>query len=300
LYASVASSAYHGPNLCVEPSVSSSGLRTIFGQSAAHYWAQSPYNPHAEPREETEAMILGRAAHHLLLGEADFAKHFVLRPDEIANEPWQGNKKICKAWLQARADEGLAVLKPEYRERIVGMRNGLAAHPMIDPNGTVRLLDGLVEHTIAWRDEDTGIWLKVRPDVIPTSSDEVADLKTIADITDDGIEKAIGKTDLQMQGALVGMAWRAVLGREMASFSLVFIESKAPYVCRVATLKPHDLELGEQQVRAALQIFKRGLQSGRWPGPGGEQHDAAYVELKPFHRSRIENRLSVIKQELAA
>ena len=35
---------YHG-DLCVGPSISSSGLRTIWSRSPAHYFHASPYNP---------------------------------------------------------------------------------------------------------------------------------------------------------------------------------------------------------------------------------------------------------------
>ena len=300
LYAGIPSAQYRGATLCEGRSISSSGLRVIFGQSPAHYWASSPYNERAVPVEESEAMIIGRAAHHLLLGEVDFGQHFIFRPDEIQGEPWQGNKKICKAWLLAKASEGLSVLKPEWRDRIIGMREGLASHPMVDPTANVRLLDGLIEHSLVWRDGATGIWLKARPDVIPTDSDDVADLKTIADITDDGIEKAIGASNLQMQAALVRMGWRAVLGRNLASFSLVFVESKAPYVSRVATFKPEDLDLGETQVRLALSTLARCFTLEKWPGPGGEQKDAAYLELKPYHRARIERRCADLTLELEA
>jgi hypothetical protein len=81
----------------------------------------------------------------------------------------------------------------------------------------------------------------------------------------------------------------------MNSFSLVFSEKTKPHCARVKTLKPADLELGEQQVRVALRMFARCLDRGIWPGPGGEQSDAEFVEIKPFHRTRIENRLAVLE-----
>lgn len=300
IYAGVPMSRYHGADLCVGPSISSTGLRTIFGQSEAHYWAQSPYNPDAEPKKPSEALILGRAAHHALLGESDFLKEFVWRPAIVEGEPWQGNRKACKKFLNDSEAAGLTVLLPEWRKQIVGMRAGLAANPLVDPNGAARVLDGLVEHTIVWQDEETGIWLKARPDVIPVGTDDVADLKTAADVRDDAIQKAIGDNHLNMQGAVVGMGWRAVFGREMAGFSLVFIEKTAPYIARVATVKAQDLELGERQARLALRLFARGLKTGHWPGPGGTQADAAHVEIKPWARTQAEARISEIQQELAA
>lgn len=298
IYAGVGISTYHGADLCDGPSISSSGLRKIFGESEAHYWAASPYNPNREEETQSDALILGRAAHHLLLGESDFSREFVWRPEQVDGEPWHGNRKPCKIWLAHAKEAGLTVLKPEWKRQIIGMRDGLAANPMIDPAGPVRMLDGKVEHTLVWKDEETGVWLKARPDVIPGDGDDVADLKTAADVRDDAIQKAIGDNALHMQGALVGMGWRAVFGREMASFSLVFVEKTAPYIARVATLKPTDLQLGEKQCRLALRLFAKGIRTGSWPGPGGQQTDAAFVEIKPWHRTQAENRAAEIEREL--
>jgi hypothetical protein len=295
LYRGVSMDAYHG-QLTTGPSISSSGLRTIFYESAAHYFAGSYLNPNRVEEEPGEALIFGRAAHHLLLGEAEFGRHFVVRPEELNGAPWQGNRKDCKLWLEAMRAERLTVLVGKQIEHIRGMAASLAGHPLIHAGA----LNGLIEHSLVWQDPETGIWLKARPDAIPTTDLDFSDLKTAADVTDEGIETAIGRDGLNMQGALVAMGCRAVFGRELTSFSLVFVEKTPPYCVRVKTLKPCDLELGEQQVRAALSVFARCIETGRWPGPGGEQTDAEYVELKPFHRTRIEHRLATIQQELAA
>jgi hypothetical protein len=285
---------YHG-DCCAGPSISSSGLRTVFQASPAHYFADSYLNPEREPPEPKEAFIFGRAAHHLLLGEAEFNRHFVIRPEKIGDQKWNANATVCKEWLNHCLDQGLTVLTPAQIEAIRGMSRGLAEHPMVRAG----ILNGLIEHSIIWQDKETGVWLKVRPDAIPTSDLDFSDLKSCADISDDGLEKAIGERGYHVQGALVGMACREVLERPMNSFSLVFSEKTKPHCARVKTLKPADLELGELQVRIALRMFARCLDRGIWPGPGGEQSDAEFVEIKPFHRTRIEHRLAVLEQELA-
>lgn len=290
VYRGIGIEAYH-EQLTAGPSISSSGLRTIFNESEAHYFVDSYLNPNREEREDSAPFILGRAAHHRLLGEEGFDRYFAIRPEELNGKAWNGNRTDCKEWLEHCREQGLTVLTPAMRDAILGMARGLMANPMVSE---ARILDGLVEHSIVWQDRETGVWLKVRPDVIPTDALDFADLKTAADITDDGIERAIGDHGLNMQGALVGMACREVLGREMTSFSLVFSEKAEPHVARVKTLKPADLELGEKQVRAALHLFARSLRTGRWPGPGGEQADAEYAEIKPWRRTAIEHRLAVI------
>lgn len=292
LFRGIGIEAYH-QQLTVGPSASSSGLRTIFNESAAHYFVGSYLNPARPERKESEAFIFGRACHHWLLGEADFDRYFVVRPEELNGKAWNGNRTDCREWLDVCRDAGLTILTPAQRDAISGMARGLKENPLVKAG----ILDGLVEHSMCWQDRETGIWLKVRPDVIPTGDADFADLKSAADVTDDGIERAIGDHGLNMQGALVGMACREVLGREMATFSLVFSEKAEPHVARVKTLKPADLELGERQIRSSLRLFARCLDTGKWPGPGGEQSDAEYVEIKPWRRTAIEHRLAMLEAE---
>jgi PDDEXK-like domain of unknown function (DUF3799) len=292
LYSSIPLSEYHKQST-TGVSISSGGLRTIFSESPAHYYDGSYLNPDREEQTPSEAMILGQAAHHLLLGEEKFGHSFVIRPEELNGKPWHGNRGDCKEWLEARAEERVTVLKGEHVTKIRGMSKSLAAHPLVQAG----ILNGIIEHSACWIDEETGIWLKSRPDCWPVDSADLVDLKTAADITDDGIARAIASGGYQMQGALVGMACRAVLGIEMESFSLVFVESARPHCVRVKTLKPADLELGERQIRASLRLFARCVERNEWPGPGGIQSDADFAELTPWARTNIEFKLSQMESE---
>lgn len=288
---------YH-QNVAVKPSISSSGIRTIFSKSPAHYFATSYLNPNAEEATQSEPMLFGRAAHHLLLGEADFLKHFVIRPetykdDEAKSKPWNANARACREWLKEAKAAKKDVITTAQLVRIRGMAEALKVEPLIRAG----ILNGCIEHSIIWRDEATGVWLKVRPDAIPAVDMSFADLKTIEDITDDGIERAISDNDLHVQGALVGMACRAVFGREMESFSLVFSEKRDPFCVRVRELLPEDLALGEQQIRAVLPIFAKAVETGVWHGPGGGQVDAQYAGVTPWRKKAIERRLQVLASE---
>jgi len=295
LYANVSMSRYHGPDLCDGWSASSSGLRKIFNASPAHYWSESSYNPHRAERTETSSLILGRAAHHLLLGESHFEREYVIRPDEIDGAPWQGNRKVCKAWLAEAALSGKTVLKGDQVDQIKGMSQSLAAHPLVQAG----ILNGLIESTMVYRDLDTGIWIKGRPDAMPSDCADFADLKTTTSVTDEDLQRTIFDYGYHMQGAVIGMCAREVLGIEMSSFSLVFVESKPPHCCRVVTLTPADIELGEQQVRVALALFEQGMRTGHWPGPGGTQTDASYISLPPWGEQKIKDRIAQLEREIA-
>lgn len=274
------------------PSISSSGLRTIFAESPAHYWATSCLNPDRVPPPEKEAFNVGRAAHHLLLGEANFSRHFTVRPDTWSD--WRTN--AAKAWREEMTAAGFNVLNPEHLEQIKGMAESLERNELVRAG----ILNGAIERSLVWRDEETGIWLKARPDAIPLDSADVADLKTAKAVDHTDLMKAIAERGYHVQGALVGLGMKAVLGVEMASFSLVFVEKTPPYCSRVVTVKPSDIELGEAQIRASLRVFKRCLERGEWPGPGGVQRDAEFIDLPDWYRNRVKDRLTLIEEEFAA
>lgn len=297
VYVGVPMDAYHGA-ITVKPSISSTGIRTIFDKSPAHYFRDSYLNPDREPPKDSDAFRFGRAAHFLLLGEKGFRDQFIVRPDKYRDEegkskPWTGAATYCKAWKKEAEDAGLTIITPADLESIRAMAENLRREPLVKAG----ILNGAIEHSLIWRDEETGVWLKARPDAMPAVDMCVADLKTCVDITDSGIEKAISDHDLHVQAALVGMGLRALTGREMESFSLVFVEKTKPHCVRVRELTGADLALGEQQIRAVLPIFAKAVETGVWHGPGGGQADAQYAEVTPWRKKAIERRLQVLASE---
>lgn len=255
---------YHSAKITEEPSISSSGLRLLWSKSPKHFYARWPYNPadiDDEDDDDSRAFIIGRAAHHLFLGEDDFALQFIERPAKIAGLAWQGNRTECKAFLKAQAAAGRTVLTPNDIKIIRGM-----AHSLADDPEAVDLLQGAVEQTLIVRDPETGIWLKIRPDSIPTSDGIFADLKTTQSVVDIDLKMTLRKFSYHMQGALI---WEVceLLGLPFDGFALVFVEKKAPYCTGFIELTDDDLARGRMQNRAMLRQLAKCIDSGVWPGP---------------------------------
>jgi hypothetical protein len=283
------------------PSVSSSGLRTIWNDSPAHFWAKSRMNPdnwedvevdgvmvhRLKDQDERPHFSLGRAAHHLLfLGKAGFSEEYVVRPEKWSN--WR--TKEAKEWRAEMLSAGLTILTAAELDAIAGMAKSLGAHPLVKAG----ILDGAVERSLIWRDSATGVWLKSRPDVIPGDGSDVADLKTTVSVKTDELRRTLGAYGYHAQGALVGVGFREVLQREMRTFTLVFVEKAAPFCVRVITIKPDDLARGEKQIMAAAAVFAESVASGQWPGPGGFQADAEYLDLPEWGRKQIDDQLQVM------
>lgn len=278
---------YHSARITIEPSISSSGTRTLWKKSPKHFAAQWPYSPIYAPDEDAEesaAFTIGRAAHHLYLGEDDFALKFIERPATIAGLAWQGNRTECKAFIKQQKLAGRTVLTPNDVKTIRGMARSLADEPL-----AIDLLRGAVEQTLIVRDEETGIWLKARPDVIPTSDGMFADLKTTPSVLDFDLKMTLRNYGYHMQGALI---WEVceMLGLPFDGFALIFVEKKAPFCTRIIELTDDDLGRGRLQNRAMIRRLKRCLDSGTWPGPGNA--DAEMFSMPKAEQEFIDMRLA--------
>jgi hypothetical protein len=291
---------YHG-QCCVGPSVSSSGLRKIFNpdSSPAHFWLESSLNPNRIEPTETKAMILGRAAHHKLLGEPEFQKHFVERPETYEDErtgeekPWSGNAKVCKAWLKEKAANGISVLTKSEMEMIDGMKASIEADA-IAPS----LLRGRVELSFIWQDSETGIWIKVRPDSIPLFDATSADLKCVSSVSDSFIHKSIDGRGYVQQAALTGDAFKELLGIDLETYSFLFVEQDKPHCFRMESVAAEDYDRGWHANRVALRLIKRCLDRNEWPGPKNRDGDGNFFNLSLNARERMDKRTARLTQEL--
>lgn len=272
----------------IGPSISSSGLRTIWSDSPAHYWATSSLNPNRQPQEDKPHFTLGKLAHRLLLeGPKGFEEDFVTRPDIWSD--WR--TKDAKAWRDEMIAAGKTVITQDDLDAVTAMAKSLAAHPLVKAG----ILDGEVERSLIYQDPDTGVWLKSRPDVMPAGCTDLADLKTTTSVSTDALQRSLGDFGYQMQAALAGAALKATTGIEMESFTFVWVEKAPPYCVRVTTLTPEDLLRGAMQVAAATAIFAECVANGNWPGPGGDQQDAEFLPISPWKAKTIDDRLEVLK-----
>jgi hypothetical protein len=309
VYRGVPSAIYHGPDLCAGPSISSSGLRTIFTESPMDYWIYSPHNPARLVPPESRALVLGRAAHHLCLGEADFKKFFVVRPEEYPDKKtgvlkkWTRQADFCKAWEAERAD--LDILTPAELETIKGLagiqpwQKGLEDSGLMN-NAVVRAgaLQGLVEHTIIAIDKETGVYLKARPDVIPTASKEASDFKSTQSVEAYKLQRTLDEYRYDMQGELISRCLEQAADFRLTNFALIFACKPEPHEVAVRELKPFDMDESAKDNQAAIRTFALCMERGRWPGVGGGEADARYLERSDRSRERAALRREQLDKDI--
>jgi len=273
---------YHNdPDLCDGPSISSTGLRAIMN-CPVKYWATSIYNPNRRESPKKQHFTIGKAAHAMILEGELPADQFVASPYDA----FRTNE--AKAWRDDQLASGLEILKEGDLAAIGDMHRALAADPMIKAG----LFEGLVECSLIWKDEKTGIWLRSRPDVIP-NDDTLADAKFVADSSVRAICRDIGEYRYNMQFALGVEGMRAVLGRKIENCAIVACEKSYPHVVTVAAIDDIAMDWGARLNRVAIDQFAERMKTMDWPGyePG-----AVSVGLPAYEVKRLEAMGAIIPE----
>lgn len=263
---------YHNdPHLCDGPSISSSGLRTLLLECPARYWAFSPYNPNRFPDESTKALDVGRAAHCLVLGEPEFNAHFIISPyDEFRS-------KESRAW---RDEQTRTVLKAEDFELV----KILAEVQRRSAQAMRAFQDGKPEVSLIWKDEETGIWLKARPDWLPNKPQErfIVEFKSALSLDPRRWAASAFGFGYHMQAALQIDGVKACMGVDPIGVAHCVQEKDPPYLCELRLFQPDHIEWGRKQYRRALKLFAHCMKTGEWPGWTSEP---TYTET-PYYIAR--------------
>lgn len=271
---------YHS-QCCAGPSVSSSGLRTIYHQSPADFWAFSDLNDERFEKETTDAFTYGRAAHALILGDEVFKDKFAVVPKSAPPKPLpsqiaareQGRisdsaKERFDFWDRFEAHHpGKEHLSLTDLTHIAYIAEALGKNPI----ATI-LLQGAVEHSLIWKDH-TGLWLKSRLDVLSVTGD-LADLKTTVQTDLPKLLRDVRLRGYDMQMGLATMGLERLLDVPFdpdtyasRSAILVFVSKSPPYHIMPVELDYDALYWARIKIRKSIDTMAECIKSGHWPGP---------------------------------
>lgn len=250
------------------PALGSTGLRRFF-VSPAHYWADF-IDPVREQKKPTAAQDLGSAIHCAVLEPSQFEKRYLVIPLDAPKRP-------TKAQLEAKkpSDASLTSIKwwQEFEfnsnertflsaddlitiERISRqVRNNAAAATLFE--------NGIAERTFLWKDEETGVWCKFRPDWV--TENVLVDLKSTVDASPSGFRRAIANYGYHIQAAWYLEGFKAIFARESA-FVFAAFEKTSPFACGFYSPDSQMLERARSHIRTGLTFFDQCRRREEWPG----------------------------------
>jgi hypothetical protein len=295
IYKGIPIETYHNDvNLLDGPSVSKSALKYIMpamGGSPKEFYARWACNPNRIPSKKSDAMVFGKAVHSLLLGDECFSENFAIRPETYPDDEskkWSSNANSCKAWLSAMADAGREVITKEQFERIKLMHSDAAQYPPVQ-NGC---LNGRVERSMFWKCEDTGIWMKSRPDVIPDDCANPVDLKSVSDLSERFLTKQVFDSGYFLQAGMTSHI-AGKLGMPFESFSFLYVLNDEVPDTILIDLSDDDIRMGEEAVTWSLHKIRKCIDNNDWQGRQPFGDGSQKLNVSEYNRNSIRHMIEL-------
>lgn len=220
------------------------------------------------PREDTEALQLGRLCHAMVYEADAVAARYVREPrfnramlDATAvSKGYEGGKESAAAWTLANA--GREIVPVELWDRAVAMSNALRG----DPISAQMIRGGFAEQLVTWTDRLTGIECRGRVDHVNGC---LSDLKTTRSVEPRWFASQAVRLGYHAQLAYYadGLAANGIGLVEPAA--LVVVENVAPYDVVVLELSDADIAAGRRLYRECLDKLALCRATDLWPGVGG-------------------------------
>lgn len=208
------------------------------------------------PREDTEALKLGRAIHTAVLQPELFNEEFFCMP-EIDRRTTKGKEAYNELLVKF---PGKTLLKAEEFAKAMQIATAVRCH-----KAAIRLLrDSHCEVTATWKDSNTDVECKARIDAHNQDYATICDLKTTTDASPSGFPRKLWSYGYHRQAAWYLEAMQA--NKEAAEhFVFIAVEKEPPYPVGVYRLDDEAIRLSRAENHALLRRFAECRRTNTWP-----------------------------------
>ena len=291
---------YHG-DCCVGPSISNSGIKQMLADPA-EYWRKSPMNPLRVKDEAKRHFNIGTSAHLLLLEPETVNGLISVIPNKKLASNGALSTKAAKEFKAEQEQLGRVVITEAEWNMVCDMADVLSENDYV-----TRALVGMdIEKSLFWQDEETGVWLKTRPDIMPRESGRyVVDYKT-TDFDDIASweKQATADTRLDIQAA--SQLWGCKAAAEIEARGVLYIvQSKKPphrIALRFVHASSYLHEIGRVDLRRGINSFAHCWETGEWPSPWDDVKELTPPDwrMRQIERQLEEGSISTPNDPLAA
>lgn len=249
------------------PAIGSSGLRTLINKTPAHYKYEVE-----NPEPSTPAQLLGTAIHQAILEPKYFKEQMVVEPifegktksgEITTNKNCAEVREKYERWHLANSSK--IIITQEQKDQIQGILTNLSGHKQ-----AVKLIaDGIAEESLFWKDPESGLSCKARPDFI-RENHIIVDIKTCQDASYNFFQSDIARYGYHIQAAMYLDAASMVLDKTFDTFIIVAIEKEAPFAVNCFQFKEDTINEGRLLYYKALLTLKECQKTGIWPAYGNE------------------------------
>lgn len=190
---------------------------------------------YAGDEKESAAMLLGELVHCL-----------VLEPDQVL-ERYVGEIKVDRRTKDGKAAyarfiqqaNGRLIVDESTFEKAAQMATNVIGQELAD----AALKGCLIERSITWRDDESGLTFKCRPDAYNPDNGVVVDLKTTKDASYRGMQGSSARYGYFLQAAMIREAL-LFHGLKFSKYLLLCVENSEPYAYRPLIIGDDALDSG--------------------------------------------------------
>jgi exodeoxyribonuclease VIII len=253
MIATISNAEYHAHH-----ALGSSQLKEIL-RSPLHFFAKYRA-PDREPMEPTPQMQFGTVVHSAILEPDTVSQIAIAMPDDAPDK----RSKDGKAWHEAFAREaaGKIILTADRMADALTIANVVRA----DPTCAALLADCDFETSGFWRDRETGVECKFRPDAIKRDRSIIIDVKTTADASAEAFAKSIANFRYDVSAAHYIDGALEAFDSQPHSFIFIAVETFEPFALAVYRADATVTSKGDHDRRRALRRYAECMATGEWVG----------------------------------
>jgi hypothetical protein len=259
----VSEETYHADKLGDEITLSNSIAKILIQQSPQHAWFAHPRLNPKHRSAESDRFDLGTACHSLLLEQSD-AKIVYVDADDYRINAAKEQRDMARA-------KGLTPILRKYE---TSMKDMVSQAVVKVKNSELAGIfqNGKPEQTIVWQEGDA--WCRARLDWLRADNKVILDYKTTESADPETCVRKIASMGYDMQASFYKRGLVACGGPEDAVFVFLFQEITAPYACCLIGLSNTFIEIADQKVNDAIEIWQDCIKSGKWPSYSDSVHYA--------------------------
>jgi exodeoxyribonuclease VIII len=252
IYLNISNEDYHAG-----PGISKSGLDQI-NKSPAHYFSRYLDPSRPGQSDPTPAQFAGTLAHCAILERDQFDKRYAVGPDV---------SRVTKEWkaFEAELPAGVIGIKPDQAAQALAQAEAIKRLPDV----AEAFAAGNAEASAYWRDKETGVLCKCRPDFAHEAGDGgviLFDLKTTTDAGPQEFPRSIAKWRYHVQAAWYSDGYKLATGRDVLGYVFVAVENEWPHFASAVMVDEDAMAEGRTAYRRNLNTYARCIESGTWPG----------------------------------
>ncbi len=273
------------------PALSESGLKILLDCPARYYYK---YLSGEYEAKEKPSFKIGKACHkYILEGEKAFCQEYWHNPyseltkielvrllqDKFGYDCSISKYPVFDLMQLLLDNEGIEPkdihLNKNELNQVIGTARAIKANKKAYSAFHQK---GESEISLFWQDEETGVWLKCRPDYLPADHKLVPDYKTCTSVNPEIFYGEFIKYGYHIQAAMYTKGIKAVFDDDVDTFFFVAQEKEPPYITQIYMPDSDIILYGDKAVRLAIEKFVDCKDKGLW---GTYSNDVIEMSLAP-------------------